>query len=134
MALCNLLRMGPTSGERAGFAHDHRVSHRTYALGMSPLSRFAVMPYLIDPQQENGKYYLNHQQSHWDFNSALQSFPTYYFQTAPTPMPMGLPSNQNLIDTDLTNQDKVTWWTWVNHNEHYAAQVSMPQPTELVFW
>ena len=115
------------------FAWEHAMSHRN-ALGvMAPLDRFSAVPYFVDPMLDTnvsaGNWHLNHQQSHDD---ALANFPQYY--SSPN---LGLRFGQNLVDTDLSNAGQATWWTFLNHMEHYVAGDSVslrPLPPPFPQW
>jgi hypothetical protein len=102
------------------------MSHRI-ALGvMSPLNRFSILPYLIDPMLENtaipaGPWNLRHQQAH---NDALQNLPTSFGAAT-----VGLFIGQNIRDTDLDDPRQRTWWTFQNHMEHYVGGNTL-SPTE----
>lgn len=115
------------------FSFEHAVSHRT-ALGvMSPLYRFSVIPYFIDPmevtEQPGGPWHLNHQQAHTDAASQL---PIALDQRR-----RGVDLNANLLDYALENPDSRAWWTFVNHLEHYVGSGTVavtPQPPPAPQW
>lgn len=84
---------------------------------MSPLDRFSVIPYFIDPVGSSvapaSKYQLNHQQAHDD---ALRNLPSEFGSTR-----IGLHFGQNLIDYDLANPASKKMWEFYNHIEHYIG-------------
>jgi hypothetical protein len=117
MARVSLLHMGDGLGQRAAFEFEHAMAHRN-ALGvMSPLTRFSVIPYLIDPMQHGnrpaGKWSLNHQQAHDD---ALRYLPSQFGSAD-----RGLYIGQDLVDSNLDNPRQRTWWIFQNHMEHYIG-------------
>jgi len=114
----------------------------------SPLSRYSVIPYFIEPEQNvdrrAGKWHLNHQQAH---NDALQNVPSKYFwqyttTTVPQPPPnppltfqtpqtvvYGLRIGGNLIDTSFADEQQLRWWEFQNHMEHFVGSTSIaPSP------
>lgn len=99
------------------FSFEHAMAHRNAMGVMSPLTRFSVIPYFIDPVERDvsnaSKYQLNHQQAH---NDALLHLPTEF--GAPT---IGLRFGQNLIDYDLRNPASKKLWAFYNHQEHYVG-------------
>jgi hypothetical protein len=104
------------------------MAHRTLYAVMGPLDQFSVLPYLIDPPQHTdvraSKWHLNHQQAHDDFILAV---PAGYENPA-----IGIPTSQILVDSDLSNPESRTWWTFANHQEHYIAEgtvLPLPNPT-----
>ena len=123
MSLPALLHFGGDSHARAFFAFEHEMQHRALLAavnGIQPTLSFGVAPYFIDPTQNDGKYHLNHQQAHLD---ALSNVPSYF--GAPTAV--GL-ATQNLIDTDLDNEERRNWWTFQNHMEHRLGRSVLPAP------
>lgn len=99
------------------FAFDHAMAHRSNYQVMGPLPQWTVMPYWIDPFEKDArpatKWHLNHQRSHDDFNSYL---PADRASTVP-----GIPSRQNLIDSNLQDDGIQSWWTFLNFQEHMVA-------------
>ena len=143
MALCSLLRMGQSDIERKTFGFEHAMAHRAVLGSMSPLPRFSVLPYFIDPQQSQPRYLLNHQQAHWDMYSALPSFwpGTILPPNVPVPSPwpiggLGITNNPILMDTPLDNAEKLGWWTFANHTDHLVAMNSLDLVDNWVypFW
>jgi hypothetical protein len=111
------------------------MAHRN-ALGvMSPLPRFSVVPYFIDPAQNIGtpgsKWHLNHQQAH---NDALENLPSYFGAST-----VGLPSGGILRDYNLDDPRQRAWWTFQNWQEHYVGGDAIlpnvqPQPPAIGRW
>jgi hypothetical protein len=147
MGAVSLLRMGDSPGERATFVWEHINAHRTFYAAMSPLARFTTMPYLLDPQPpptprlNDAMWRLKHQQAHDDSMVTLPTWPYSVIgrlpaEQVPDPLPLGLPTNQNLIDTDLDNPGRRNDWLFTNHNEHYVGTTVMPAVSEWVwpFW
>lgn len=138
MSRANLLHMGDTPAQQAVFAFEHAMAHRNAFGVMSPLNRFSVLPYFIDPMRKDApaqKWNLNHQQAH---NDALQHLPSEF--GSPT---VGLFIGQNLIDTDLNDPRQRQWWIFQNHQEHYIGgntilpNVNFPPPAPqwvFPFW
>lgn len=113
MSLASLLHVPDNAPGRAAFSFDHRMAHRTLAPAIPDLSSYSAVPYLLDPIFNDGKWHQLHQSAHQDFIAAL---PSYFGATV-----TGLPTSQPLEDTNLANNRKRTWWTFVNHQEHYTA-------------
>lgn len=117
------------NSEEPAFAFEHAMAHRN-ALGvMSPLPRFSIIPYWLDPMlqtdEPGGFWHHNHQQAHSD--AALHLPPEFGSGQR------GIELHANLLDYDLSNPDSRTWWTFVNHLEHYVGgntilPQSAPQP------
>jgi hypothetical protein len=109
-----------TQGVENTFAFEHAMGHRNYFGAMHPLTRFSVLPYLLDPPHgtdiSGGPWNLNHQQAHNDAHSAL---PAQY--GIPSDLSLNLFIGQNLRDTSSKNPDQLKWWTFANHMEHYVA-------------
>jgi hypothetical protein len=128
--------MGSSTTERVTYAFEHAMAHRTLYAAMSPLSRFSVLPYLIDPQQEGGKYLQNHQQAHWD---AITTIPTFPPEIGVITNPdgsltipsggIGLSSNPILFAPEL---DKL-WNVFANHTAHYNAMTTLPVAENQIF-
>jgi len=150
MALPTLLRRGGSDAERAQFAFDHAMAHRELLGGLSPLPRFSVLPYHIDPQWPTlAGWEINHQSAHNDMMANLPSWswtfwvprpPDYQLLPpppapgyAPDPIPLGLPSNLNLMDSE-TNEAARAWWEFTNHQEHLMAQSTLHQKLMKPYW
>ena len=125
MALVSLLRMGQSPAERAAFSFEHAMAHRTLFGAMSPLTRFSVLPYQLDPQQTNGLFRLYHQQAHWDMMANLPSYPPVTTETGA----LALASDQILQPQFAPDE----WWTFANHIEHMDAMSTYPEADALVF-
>jgi hypothetical protein len=107
----------------SGFAFEHVMAHRLYLGVMSPLTRFSVIPYFIDPmtaKRPADGWHLNHQQAH---NDALNNLPAQYLGD----IAAGVGSD--LADTNLDNPASRSWWTFFNRIEHYVgSNTILPQP------
>jgi hypothetical protein len=100
--------MGTTPAERAVFSFEHAMAHRTLLGAMSPIAKFSLLPYQLDPQRlDNSKYLLDHQQAHNDANSTA----------------LDINSTNNLIDTT----GNMRWWTFANHLEHFQMFNNLPE-------
>ena len=108
------------------FAFEHAMAHRTFLGAIAPLDRFSVIPYFIDPQQNEPRWRLNHQQAHID---ALPHLPAWYGWDT-----FGVSFMHNLLDYDLDDEEQRTWWTFANQQEHYAAMHSLPAELTYPFW
>ena len=111
-----------------GFVFEHAMAHRN-ALGvMSPLPRFSVIPYFLDPMmltEPGGVWQQNHMQAHAD---AAKQLPSQFGSGT-----LGLAINANMLDYAFDDPDSREWWTFVNHIEHYVGgntilPQSAPQP------
>jgi hypothetical protein len=119
-----LVQLSEDPARQRAFEFDHLMAHRTNLGAMSPLTRFSLVPYQLDPATNKPMWHLIHGQAHVDFTDTL---PYWYYLVNPAYWPnegVGIPSRQPLVDTDLENDEKRTWWTFVNHQEHLAAQNS----------
>lgn len=116
------------------FAFEHMMAHRRYFAVMSPLNRFSALPYLLDPAYDTNirasMWHINHQKAHTDFANSL---PANYNAG---PDQVGIPTAQPLADSDLSNAESLTWWTFLQHEEHYLAdQAILPlQAGTWPFW
>jgi hypothetical protein len=116
------------------FAFQHAMSHRNAMGVMSPLDRFSIIPYFIDPEQNVGTpgsmWHLDHQQAH---NDALQHLPTEFGAAT-----VGLFIGQNLRDYDLDNEGQLKWWLFQNWAEHYVGgntiSPNVPLPPPALQW
>ena len=106
--------MPDTPNELAFFWFSEAMAHRTLLGAMSPLDRFTVLPYLLDPFQDTGMWRLNQQQAQNDAMESLQL--------------TTIPAAQNLYDTDFSNPAQAAWFTFVNHLELYVATAQLPSP------
>ena len=117
MTIASLLYRPEDERAKTAFNFDHAMAHRAYYQLMAPLHEWTVMPYFIDPAQHveipGSMWHLNHQQAHNDFSLALPSD----FQQPTT----GNPTRQILLDSNLDDPGSLTWWTFINHQEHYIA-------------
>jgi hypothetical protein len=120
MSLASLL-----NPDEPAFAWEHQMAHRTNLGVMSPLTRFSVIPYWLDPlantEQPASAWHLDHQQAHND--SALH-LPSAYLGTA-----VGIELHANLVDYDLSNPEQRQWWAFQNQLEHFVGNNAiLPQP------
>ena len=123
MALQTLLHFSNEPRAAAAFAFEHWMQHKTLLAavhGATPEMTVGVNPYWLDPTFNNGKFHLNHGQAHLD---ALQNVPSYFGALKE----VGL-ANQNLVDTDLDDEERRTWWTFQNHTEHRLGRSVLPSP------
>jgi hypothetical protein len=116
------------------------MAHREYLGVMSPLPRFSVIPYWVDPmtaKRPADNWHFNHQQAHDDADNAIPS--TY----------MGPPAvvgfSPNMKDANLSDPWGKAWWTFINNREHFvesnailpAPQIPPPPPAPIIkypFW
>ena len=126
MAGASLLKMPDTKTGRAAFAFEHMMAHRLLFGGMAPLDRFSVLPYLLDPMTEASKWNLNHGQAHDD---ALLTLPSYFGSPD-----VGIPGTSLMVDANLSDEGKRTWWTFTNHHEHYLASGALELELVFPFW
>ena len=108
MSLAMLLDVPKNPRGQAAFAFDHDMIHRFTLDKMPPVSRTWQFDPTYSPNEFSSSWHLNHQQAHNDFNSALQ---------IPSP-------NSILKETNLNEARTLTWWTFINHAEHYQANLA----------
>lgn len=114
------------------FAFEHMMAHRRYFSQMSPLDRYSALPYLLDPAYDTAirasLWHLNHQKAHTDFATSL---PANY-----NTVEVGIPTAQPLADSDLSDEASLTWWTFLQHREHFLAdQAILPLQSGMwPFW
>lgn len=105
------------------FAWEHMNAHRRYFAMMAPLDRFSALPYLLDPtyntDQRATNWHHNHQKAHTDFATAL---PRNYNAL---PEEVGISTAQPLAEHDLSDAESLTWWSFVQHREHYLADAAV---------
>ena len=94
------------------------MAHRNGLGIMSPLDRFSIVPYLLDPMDPENplsgdSWMLDHQQAH---NDAMANLPTEFGAST-----IGLHIGGILRDYNLDNPEQRTWWTFQNHMEHYVG-------------
>ena len=109
------------------FAWEHANAHRYFLGVMSPLTRFSVIPYFLEPVRDASTpatgWLLDHQQAH---NDALTILPSAYLSET-----VGIDVGTNLLDTNLTDPWNLSWWIFNNHMEHYVGNNAIlppPQP------
>lgn len=124
---------------RSVWEFDHAMAHRQYLALMAPLNRFSAIPYFIEPlpaptppfPRPADLWSLDHQQAHNDYQLSLPSI------WGTTEVGFGIPSTQNLIDTDLNAAESRSWWTHANHQQHYIADnaiLPLTTPGTYPFW
>ena len=136
MSAATLLAMPDDPVGLATFAFEHAMSHRTYLGAMAPLTRFSVLPYFIHPMQNDPSWRLDHQQAQNDFTSTM---PTWGnpppVPPAPGTLSVAVPLAHNLLDLpNLDDPGQRSWWTFVNHQEHYIASANLPGLLTYPFW
>jgi hypothetical protein len=101
---------------------------------MSPLTRFSVIPYLLEPYDHNiTPWHRNHQQAHTDFQSALAGYlGGTAFGGSPPPFSQ-LGPGYNIEDYDLSTESQANWWTFQNHIAHLDAESVVSLIEELIF-
>src|SRR5262245_17165608 len=116
------------------FPWEHAMAHRNFIGVMSPLPRFTVIPYFIDPftaKRPGDNWHMNHRRAHDDADDAL---PDKYLGT------VGFGVSGILVDSDLNDPVSRSWWTFINHTEHYVEsnnilpQPQMPPPPPAPIW
>lgn len=137
------------------FEFEHQMAHRQLFAVLEALARFSLLPYQLDSPALDlrvpaGDWNLRHQQAHNDFNRTLPSnYNDGFFLTTITPIPPPtpppppfqqagaieggefgvLPEHILLEGTGPIAEDR-SWWTFVNHLEHYEANNAiLPLPT-----
>ena len=109
------------------YEFEHMMQHREYFAIMSPLDRFSVLPYLLDPafgtEIRAGPWNLHHQQAHNDFSETV---PAYW--NAQT-VGFGISANNIMVDSNQDDPESRTWFTFLNHQEHYITnEAILPLP------
>jgi hypothetical protein len=115
------------------FDWAHRMQHELYFRYMPDPRQFSGLPYELDPAyQQNvpfGPWHWPHQQAHNDFNEVLP--PNDFFDPTVLPIPTRIFQTNILGEANKDKQESWTWWTFVNHQEHYIADNSI-QPLNRV--
>ena len=109
MSFAMLLDIPKSVRGQAAFAFDHDMNHRFYLRKLPPGSRTWPLNPGYGTDDPSSSWHLNHQQLHNDFNRALK-----------TPSP-----NSILQETNLNDARNRTWWTFINHAEHYRANKTL---------
>ena|SRR6516164_5242692 len=116
------------------FAFEHAMAHRIYLGMMAPLTRFSAVPYILDPitvRRPSDSWHLNHQQAHDDADNAIPG--TYL-----GPAIVGY--SPNMKDANLADPWNRSWWTFMNHREHFIESSAMlpapqmPPPPPAPHW
>lgn len=109
MSFASLLNIPADPRGRAAFAFDHDMIHRFYLTKMPPDSRSWPLDPSYAANEPSSSWHLNHQQLHNDFNRAFS-----------------IPSPNSIVkETNLTDARNRTWWTFINHSEHYVANKNL---------
>jgi hypothetical protein len=122
MALVTLLNINDPA-----FGFENAMATRNELGVMSPLTRFSVIPYFLDPimpvmPTPADWWNLNHQQAH---NDAMNALPYAYLSDIDLSFAVGA----NLVDTDLNDPEERSWWTFINHLEHFvSSNAILPNP------
>lgn len=142
MSLATLLTVpGDSLGEQETWSFEHAVAHRNLLGDMASatygLTRFSVLPYLLDPHYPlAGGWLLNHGQAHADFQAVLPGL----FRLRPHPIPVPtaavatLNPTVNYIDSNLSNPEQANWWVSTNHWDHLTAQGVLSATQIFPFW
>ena len=111
------------------FAFEHANAHRNLLGVMSPLTRFSVLPYFLDPlgdvNTSASGWRFDHQQAHNDTDNQLPE--TFTSQS------LGFSSSANLVDSNLADPWNRSWWTHTNHMEHYVDNNTVLPQTDLYY-
>ena len=107
MSFAMLLHVPENPRGQAAFAFDHDMIHRFYLNKMPSASRTWQFDPAYATNEFSSSWHLNHQQAHNDFNFAAR---------IPSP-------NSILKETNLNDARNLTWWTFINHAEHYRANM-----------
>lgn len=134
----------PTEENLPGWQFDHAQAHREllgamalavpapvaneFFAGTGGLTRYSAIPYFIDPQFNTGVWHLDHGQAHSDFQLTLPGF----FGSTVTGVIN--PTSTDLVAMDFSQQGLLTWWTFVNHEQHLTATNTLPQQLTFPFW
>ena len=104
MVLASLLTLPTNERGAVGFVFDHDQLHRA----MLEVASANGQPPLLDPapisatSERAGSWHYGHQTAHDQFDQAV-----FGFQTP-----------QNMADSTFAENSSLTWWTFVNHQEH----------------
>lgn len=93
---------------------EEAMAHRTLLGGMSPLDRFSVLPYLLDPMVDLPFWRLNQQTAQDD------AIRTLGVVSIPAPQPL----QDNKLDTPTAR----TWFSFVDEQEMRIAESTLPSP------
>lgn len=106
MALVSLLTLPTNVRGAQGFVFDHDQEHRSMLDALQP---GVAQPTLIDPapieqtSRRAGNWHFDHQTGHDQFSFAI----------------FGFRIPQNMADASFADKSSLSWWTFVNHQEHY---------------
>ena len=104
MPLCSLMTLPTDERGAYGFVFDHDQLHRAMleAVGNN------AQPPLLDPaplsatSERAGSWHYGHQTAHDQFDLAIS----------------GVQTQQNMADSTFAEPSSLTWWTFVNEQEH----------------
>jgi hypothetical protein len=134
MSTASLLVMPDNPTQRAMFWFEEAMIHRRELGAMSPLNRFSVLPYFIDPFLSNTMWLLTHQQAQNDANTTMPTWNEAPPPAYPGTLLTSVPETQNLIDVNLDDQRQRAWWTFANHREQLIAMDNLPPVLTYPFW
>lgn len=132
MSIATLLNVPADSAGQNAFAFEHAMAHRGVMAVMAPLNQWSAMPYFITPADWKARpannWNLNHQQAHNDYASFLPAYPSDTQPNIPSFMDQNI-----LVDTNMADPVSKTWWTFINHRDHFVAnELILPLPFALV--
>lgn len=110
MSTANLLNMDDRI-----WAFEEAMAHRRLLTGMSPLDRFSVLPYLLDPMVDMPFWRLNQQQAQDDAIRTLAA--------------VAIPAPQPLMDNKLETPQERAWFSFVDEMELRIAASLLPELT-----
>lgn len=106
MALASLLALPRNQREAYGFVFDHDQEQRSMFTALDPS---VGNPPILDPApikataERAGVWHYNHHHAHEDFSIGA----------------FGYRLTQNMADATFAEKSSLSWWTFVNHHEHY---------------
>lgn len=115
MSTANLLNMDDPM-----WAFEEAMAHRLLLGGMAPLTRFSVLPYMLDPMADMAFWRLNQQRAQDD---AVQTLGV-----------VGIPAAQNLLDSNLDDPTERSWFSFVDEMELRIATAALPSQLTYPFW
>ena len=111
MSLASLVAAPLTERGKEAFAFDHDMAHDDFTIAESVAGGQSIRQYMLDPANaletsiRAGNWNQQHQDSH-------NAFYLSHF---------GVGINQNMMDSNLSDQGSLEWWTFVNLHEHFIA-------------
>ena len=98
------------------------MAHRRYFANMAPLDRFSALPYVLEPPYNTdipaSDWHLIHQTAHVNFAALVPA--TYNGDPREVAV-----LTQPLMDSDLSNTEELTWWSFAQHLQHYIADQAL---------